>query len=509
MQHNRRVLKTLMIMISLFVTSVASGVDLESPLRHLIQSSNLGKTTYSITVKDLDYDVYLAEINADTPMIPASNMKILTTAMALDILGADYIFETRLSLLDSKYTDGLPALLIRGDGDPAFCDPALLRDHDLTVENVLDQWLKAIEATNVKHFSKIILDDRIFDYQFVHPSWEQNDLMKHYGAQISGLNFYLNCIDFTFVPSNYIGQSPRIMMFPDVPYLQTINRAKTGKTDNYWVNRRLDTNDFSFHGTIKNHPFQPKRMTVHDPAVFFTQYLIYELEKRGIKVDYIARPDEDQTLPPGEELHVVRTTLPLVISRTNQDSVNLFAESLFKRSGHQITGEPGGWNNGAAAMRNVMHSRVGPSASAINISDGSGLSRENKVSSRMFINLLENVYEDPEKSQVFRESLSYAGRTPENERIAVGSLKRAKRMKNLKPGHWVFAKTGHLTGVTALSGYYMFPSSTEPDAIRTIAFSFLFNNIKAPVLQANVRKLQDNMIDHIQNAVMMSESVGR
>ena len=501
MQQLNRCAKNLLITVMCLIASVAYGVDIENPIRHLIQTSNIGQTQYSITIKDIDYDVMLAEINSDKQMIPASNMKLLTTSAALYTLGSDFVFNTELRLIPDK---DLPSLIIKGDGDPAFCDPILLRDHDLSVDDVIEQWVNAIKETGKKKFHRLYIDDRVFDRVLTHPSWERNDLLKSYGAQISGLNFYLNCIDITPVPSSYIGQTPSIIMYPDSPSILPNNRAKTGKSDTFSISRRLGTNELSFFGNIKNRT-GPYKITVHDPSIFFSQYLISELNKVGVEVMEIVPPDFDATLPKSELLHVVRTTLPLVLARTNQNSVNMYAESLFKRMGNRVTGSPGSWNNGAAAMRIYLRRIIGPSASAIQISDGSGLSRDNHVSSRLIVQLLESVYRDPDNSTIFRESLAYAGRTENNKRMTAGTLHR--RFKSLKPNHWVFGKTGSLTGVRTVSGYYMYPSPNDPTITRTIAFSLLFNNIKAPVQEYQIKNLQDKIIAHVQNALLLNEQV--
>ncbi|QDU31991.1 D-alanyl-D-alanine carboxypeptidase precursor [Poriferisphaera corsica] len=503
MLHFKRAYQYLLIPVLLFCSN-AHAIDIESPLRNLIQTSNLGDTQYSITVKDLDYNQYLAQINSELLLMPASNMKLLTTAASIDILGTDFVFGTELRLIENE-NGNLPSLIIKGDGDPAFCDPILLREHNLGIEDILDMWIKAIVDSGQTHFQNLYLDDRIFDYQLTHPDWEKNDLLNHYGAEISGLNFYLNCIDVTPIPSRYLAQEPRVLIFPDAPFLTTSNRAKTGKHDRFWISRPPDRNELTFHGTVKNAFTKPVQITVHEPAIFFSRYLISELTKRNITVDQIVRPDIIDALPTGKVLHVIRTTLPLVLARTNQDSVNLYAESLFKRIGNKITGEPGSWNNGAAAMRYFLRNLVGPTASTAQISDGSGLSRSNRISSNMIVQLLSSMYEDPEKMDMYRESLAYAGKTNLNERQAAGTLR--KRFRDLNKGHWVFGKTGYLTGVVTVSGYYIYPSPQNPEISRTIAFSFLFNNVKPPVQAYQIKNLQDKMISKIQNALLMEERV--
>ncbi|QQE13756.1 D-alanyl-D-alanine carboxypeptidase/D-alanyl-D-alanine-endopeptidase [Planctomycetota bacterium] len=490
-------------LITLCICTATLAADIEGQLRNLIQTSNLRKTQYSITVKDLDYDVMLAQINSDTLLIPASNMKLLTTAAAIDLLGTDFAFATELRLVEALDDNGRPSLIIKGDGDPAFCDPILLKQHNLAIEDILDLWINTIKETGITHFGTLYLDDRVFDYQFTHPDWDKRDLMYHYGAEIAGLNFYRNLIDVTPVPSKYLGSEPRIIMFPNAGFLTTINRARTSKQDNFWISRGPDNNNLVFHGNVKFNRRGSTSITVHDPAAFFAQYFTEELGKHGITFDVIDRPKEHDTLPESTSLHAVRTTLPLVLARTNQNSVNMYAESLFKRIANKITGSPGSWANGAAAMRTFLRNLVGTSASTAQIADGSGLSRSNLISSHMLVQLLEAMYDNPDSIDMYRESMAYAGRTADGQRMGEGTLTR--RFRDLKSGHWVFGKTGRLTGVKTVSGYYMYPSPEDPTITRTIAFSFMFNNIKAPVQEGQITVLQDKMISQIQKTMLTND----
>ncbi|MEX1015202.1 MAG: D-alanyl-D-alanine carboxypeptidase/D-alanyl-D-alanine-endopeptidase [Phycisphaeraceae bacterium] len=479
--------------LALGVVAPVSAIEVESRLREMIRSGDLRQTHVSAMVVDLDSGAVLAAIDPDEPMIPASNMKLLTTAAALDVLGTEFVFRTTLArFTPEKGAPSRPSLLIQGDGDPAFGDPVLLGQHapPLVVEDLLDHWVDAVKATGQTHFDTLLVDDRIFDRQFHHPDWPEDQLINRWCAQVAGVNFYQNVIDVIATPANRAGASPRIEIFPPAPFLETRNRARTGDSDAFWISRLPETNQYTFHGTVRSRPQGGVQVTVHDPPIHFAHVLKARLAAAGITIDRVARAADDQVLPESQPLHAVQTTLPLVLTRVNQDSQNMFAEALVKRMGRAMTGEPGSWDNGAAAMRFALRRRLGTSAASVSIADGSGMSRENRVTTRLIVDLLRSMHEDDdaEKAELFRGSLSRAGET--------GTLRR--RMGDLDAE--IVAKTGYLRGVSALSGYVRIPTS-EGEPPRTIAFSFLFNGFAPPLHNHHMQRLQNSMVETIEQTV--------
>ncbi|MEX0887701.1 MAG: D-alanyl-D-alanine carboxypeptidase/D-alanyl-D-alanine-endopeptidase [Phycisphaeraceae bacterium] len=495
------------------VGPVASAQALQSRLEGLIRGSDLGETRVAVMVLDLDRHELLVAIDPDAAMIPASNMKLVTTAAALDVLGAEHVFRTELALTPATATttpatpatatasaavgggaiDGgaaaggaYPSLVITGDGDPAFGDPDLLARHQppLAVDDLLARWVEVVKATGHARFDRLIVDDRVLDREFVHASWPTDQLINRWAAPVAGLNFYRNTIDVMAQPDPS-GGSPIVEIFPAAPFLQTRNRARTGDRDAFWISRSPGSDIFTFHGTVRQRGTAPVEVTVHDPPIFLANVLRHELGEAGIAVGAVVRHDElDAELADRMPLHAVQTTLPLVLMRTNQDSQNMFAEALIKRMGHAVTGEAGSWENGAAAIRMAMRQRLGPSSAAISIADGSGLSRDNRVTTRALVELLRSMHEDEHRGRIWRQTLAHAGHS--------GTLR--NRMQSIDGE--VYGKTGYIRGVSALSGYLVLPA-TDDGPPRTIAFSFLFNGFEPPLRNAHMRDLQDAMVEAI------------
>jgi D-alanyl-D-alanine carboxypeptidase/D-alanyl-D-alanine-endopeptidase (penicillin-binding protein 4) len=276
----------------------------------------------------------------------------------------------------------------------------------------------------------------------------------------------------------------------------------------FHIDRKMGTNELSFRGSIRNKPAEPWQVTIHDPPMFFAEMLAERLRQQGITVVSIARPGDAETLPPVRPLHVVRTSLPMVLNRTNADSQNMFAEALFKRVGQQVTGTPGGWRNGAAAMRLALRQRLGTRSAALQISDGSGMSRDNLVTARMLVELLAGFHndDDPEKARIFRESLAHAGNGDDGAYEGTGTFEKGKRFHNLAPGHEVYGKSGYINGVSTLSGYLVVPD--DDGGTRTIAFSLLFNDFKPPVYVNQIKALQNRLIELIDESVSAPAKLG-
>jgi D-alanyl-D-alanine carboxypeptidase/D-alanyl-D-alanine-endopeptidase (penicillin-binding protein 4) len=476
-------------------------MDLEKAVEQLVEGTNLGGAHVAVAAMDLDQGQWLVQMNSDEPMIPASNMKLITTAAALDVLGPQFVFQTRLGMIEAGLGQKA-SLVIEGDGDPAFGDPVLLKQHGLNVEKLLAEWTAAVVGTGVKEFEELIINDRVFDRQFVHPTWPTADLTKHYGAQVAGLNFYENCVDILPVPTKP-GQSPRIELFPPAPFVETINRAVTGKTDYFTMDRRLGSNELIFGGSVRNRRTEPFQITIDNPPLFFGRLFANQLKAQGVTVGLVRCVGEQDQLPAVRPLHVVQSTLPVVVGRTNQDSQNMFAEALCKRMGRQITGAPGSWENGAAAIRMSLQQRLGPSGAAVAIADGSGLSRDNRVTARLLVELLGSIRSDAARWEIYRDSLTFRGRDESGDVEGAGSLDRQKRFRGLNAGSWVYGKTGYINGVCCLSGYLII-ASPDSDQRRTIAFSLLFNGYKPPVQTYQIKALQDRVVEMLEDAFVES-----
>ncbi len=467
-------------LLTCLVTTTQANVQHEAAA--LIRTANLGGADVGLYAIDLQTGEGLVKLNPNDPLIPASNMKLLTTASALNELGPEFLFKTKLKLTPPDPVIGKPSLILQGDGDPSLGDPVLLEAHGLDVDQLIQQWVAVVQKTGITEFDQLIIDDRIFDRNFVHPAWPEDQLNRWYCAQVAGINFHDNCLDIYPRPTRS-GLAPFLRISPESPFLRLSNRAVSGSTDSFWIYRRMETNEMTFRGVVKYPRSSPENVTLHDPPNYLAMLLQHNLAQAGIKVNHLYRPPMDEILPQSRDLHIVQTTIDVVLNRCNKDSQNLFAEALFKRAGREMTGVPGSWETGRAAMRIFLRSRLGSAAASVEIDDGSGMSRNNKVSPKAIVDLLVSMYRDPRLGSTYLRSLSVGGKD--------GSLR--KRFKDLDVT--VLGKTGYIRSVSTLSGFAVLPRPDHPEGPRVFAFSFMFNNFKAPVYVYQVKALQDKLVE--------------
>lgn len=486
--------------------SSTATAGLLDKVEQAIQTADLGPAVVGVSIRECPGPeltpgataTELISIRGDEPFIPASNMKLITSGAALIALGPDFTFKTTMWWDADRRT-----LYIRGDGDPAFGDPELLpmmrnaSGTPLDVESFLRIWTRAIEKAGITDIDAIVVDDRIFDRQFVDPQWEQDDLIKHYGAQVSGLTFHTNILHF--YPKPIRGGGPDIsIMRPNARWIHPRNRASS-RTDResantVWIARKLGENSFTFFGNVKQAMRMPVRVTVHDMPAFFGKLFANRLRDRGVAVgdSQVVARDAAVEYPRLKQVGpTISTPLSTVLTRCNRDSHNLYAEALLKRTSHHLTNQPGSWKTGGSLLRHIVYKRLNNPAiaSSLIVGDGSGLSRDNRVSPELLTAWLASIHADPDPRirDIYTNSLAVAAKT--------GTLDDDFRDPRRAPLHGatVQAKSGYISGVSCLSGYV---TLTTPGGDQTIAFSILTNNVP----QGRIRKakrLQERIVSHI------------
>ena len=178
-----------------------AAASLQNEAESAIRRQGIELGDVGVAVLDPTTGQLLVDINGTTPRIPASNMKLFTSGTAARLLGADFRYRTRLLGVDDD-------LVVVGSGDPAFGDSDLLDDmvdadgRPLDVESFIDLWVDAIEASGRMHIEELIVDDRIFDREYVPDSWPDGQLTFRYCAGVAGVNFHRNVIHFFPHPSS-------------------------------------------------------------------------------------------------------------------------------------------------------------------------------------------------------------------------------------------------------------------------------------------------------------------
>lgn len=430
-------------------------------------------------VVDLESGTELFRLNADTAVMPASNMKLVTSSTFLDQFGPVHTFDTYLAR-DSN------DLWVIGTGDPAVGDRPLAKRRGGTTITVLDDWVAELRKQNITRITgDLVYYENALDTERVHASWEHDDLVHWYAAPVSGLNFNDNCVDITVTPTSD-GKPVMFEVTPPFDDLVIINECVTGQEQAPTINRMPHANVIVLGGTCKDKKTL-KSKPVTDPGAFFADLLRRHLVRNGILVDGAIRSSPTPlggTIPPPADTIIAThsTTMPEVLWRINKSSQNLFAECACKLSGqafYKSKGRdiPGSWASGDEAIRSFLRRNKIDDATLM-VADGSGLSRNNRVSAQLISEILIAMHNHPHANE-FRASLAEPGES--------GTL--GRRMKSLNGS--LFAKTGYIRGVRALSGYI------KTKANRWLVFSFIYNKIPGSVQPFN--KLQNEACELLYN----------
>lgn len=404
---------------------------------------------------------------ADRPVTPASNMKLLPTAAALDFFGPQATFKTYLALDGSD-------LWVIGTGDPATGDPRLCAQRGEAVTALFDRWADALLKRGVREVrGDLVYYDGALDGEWTHGSW-RDGVLHWYGAPISGLNFNDNCVDITVFPSQP-GQPARYEVVPESTLIRVVNEAVTAEKHEPTIEKRPGENVYVLGGTVARREAL-KSKPVDDPGAFFADVLRLRLAAAGLVVrGQVRRATEPLggTIPPPKEAVVAVNETPIadVLNRINTNSQNMFADALTKMLGGAYAarkGSPaaGSWSDGERAIRAFLQKNDIDDDGLV-VADGSGLSPDNKVTARLISDVLAVMHRRKD-GPLYRDSLAKGG--------VNGTLE--KRFADEKGK--VFAKTGYIGGVRSLSGY------VHTDQGRWLAFAILYNKIPG-----NVKPFED------------------
>lgn len=446
----------------------ASAQELDNEVQRLVSAAKLGKAKAAISVIDLQSGEVLAAHRAGEPMVPASNMKLLTSGAALFTLGSEFIFRTQIELSGDT-------LILEGSGDPALADPEVLgrMQPAMTVDGLLKVLADGVRKQTAGPIASVVVDDRVFDRELVHPTWPADQLNRWYCAEVNGLNFHTNVLYVFPRPSpDGPGRPASYTYQPEAPWLEIAVKARTvadGK-NTAWLSREDDANRFTMYGEVRFPAQVPVQVTLHESGLFLGQVIADRLVKSGVDVGVGRSAASSVRLAAAEErfdqarpLAVVTTSISDILRRCNVDSHNLYAESLFKRVAHEVTGEPGSWKSGASVIRMLLSQKLGPEFAAnANIVDGSGMSKFNTVSPATFTRWLGVIAKDRSVSDAFISSLATPGE---------GTLQ--SRFSGMKLANQVRAKSGAINNVRCLSGYVIHPTTGHK-----VAFSVMVNDIE-------------------------------
>lgn len=407
--------------------------DLAQDINQILSDSRLTIARAGVVVRSAANGDELYSTDGGKLMIPASNTKLFTGAAAAETLGLDYRFTT--SVLSSARRAGSVLagdLVLRGTGDPTM----LAEDYDVLAAKVADAGIRTVAG-------RLVADDTWFDSVRLGNDWAWDDETAYYAAPISALTA---SPDRDYDAGSVIvsvaadGDKVKVSTTPETDYLKIVNKATTGASTNVLIERRHGTRTVVITGTVAT-PYQ-EWVAVDDPTAYAAALFRQALTKHGVRV---LGPTVTGAAPSGAAKLAERESMPLseLLVPFMKLSNNIHAEILTKAMGRKVSGQ-GTWAAGLKVSTDFARAN---GVQVLNMRDGSGLSRRDGFSPASIAQLLTAVRGKP-WFQAWYDSLPVAG---DADRFVGGTLR--NRMRGTPAAGNVRAKTGSLTGVTALSGY--------------------------------------------------------
>jgi D-alanyl-D-alanine carboxypeptidase/D-alanyl-D-alanine-endopeptidase (penicillin-binding protein 4) len=448
--------------------------DLKTEIETVISRPEFKRSRWGILIQTLNSDTILYSLESEKYFIPASNVKLLTTAAALLQLGSQ--FRIRTSVYGTGEIPNLDTLRLIGKGDPSF-----------TTEQLKDL-AQQLKSQGVRQISKVIVEDSYFKQPDINSSWEWEDLFFSYGTSINSLILNENSVTLILLPQKRdralkLEWSDPIAARQWQIENQTIAASKE-TTYEIKVQGFLGGPVLEIQGklAIDSEP-EAWNLSIIDPAKYFLDSFLLALIDEGIQVErgLIVKHSEENS--PEKELTFVESEmLATLIQKTNQESNNLFAESLLQILGSKTD------RTGVEAIQQKL-TELGVNPESYVLVDGSGLSRHNLVSPEAIVQTLKLMAQTPE-AQIYQDSLAVAGISGTLE----GRFKDTLVEGNLK------GKTGTLSGNLALSGYLIVPK------YQPLIFSIMVNQSEQSV--ANLRAAIDEIVvllSHLKLCQIKSE----
>ncbi|MEQ1689856.1 MAG: D-alanyl-D-alanine carboxypeptidase/D-alanyl-D-alanine-endopeptidase [Gemmatimonas sp.] len=438
-------------------TTPRDATALTSDLRTLLDGRTRNGTWGAMVVSLTRGDTLFAR-NADTRLVPASTMKLFTSAIAFERLGPDHTFSTDVLRDGPMDADGLVRgnLILRGDGDPSM-SPRFVRGGPNAAMTMLAQF---VGGAGIKRISgDLIADASAFESRRIPEGWLSRYAGSAYAAPFGALSLNENIVIVGVTPGG-AGGGVSVALEPETRSLTVTSTARTvaGASARLSI-RRLGDDRVMVSGTIGSRAGTRRyQLVVGDPATFTAGAFRAALEAQGITVDgelKIGRTPPTATVVTS----LPSPSLARLVSTMNRESINLFAELLWRDAARGVDRMAvGSAENANNTLQAFLVNTVGAASGAVTATDGSGLSVLDRVTPRAMIQLLAHAHRAPWAS-AFHASLPVAG---ESELLR-------HRMRTTPAQGNLHAKTGTTNDVIGLSGYV----TAENGEI--LAFAFLYN----------------------------------
>ena len=429
--------------------------------------------SFSLVVKDVQEGRTVYSYDTDRLQSPASVLKTVATATALEILGEDYRYPTTLEydgILENGTLEG--NLYIKGSGDPS-----LGSSHFAPGQNkFLSTWIAALQKAGIKHITgSVISDESIFDTEGVSIKWLREDMGNYYAPGSYGISIFDNMYKLSLQTG---GTRPVLKgTEPDIPFIRFKNYLKAAPVSSdsaYIIGAPLDDVRYLYGVLPANREAYVLKGDIPDPALYLARYLTDQIQQKGIRVDgspscYRIEVEENRWKK-GERKEIVTTyspTLREIASVCNHVSHNLYADALVKTVGLQYKPRRNemisSFGRGVQVVKEYWEKK-GLDVFPLRMNDGSGLAPADKVSAGFMGELLVYMATESAVSDAFIASLPQAGIEGSVRNFLKGSKLQGKAR----------LKSGGITGVRSYAGYI------TKDG-KTYAVAVFSNNYSCPM----------------------------
>ena len=452
-----------------------AGAQTPAPVKRLLQAPYMRGASFSLIVKDVQDGKTVCSYDTDRLQSPASVLKTVATATALEILGEDYRYPTTLEYDGTLENGTLKGnLYIKGSGDPSLGSSYFAPDQN----KFLSAWIAALQKAGIRRITgSIISDESIFDTEGASVKWLREDMGNYYAPGSYGLSVFDNMYKLS-LQTGSVGSRPVLKgTEPNIPFIRFKNYLKTASVSSdsaYIIGAPLDDVRYLYGVLPANREAYVLKGDIPDPALYLAHYLTDRLRQKGIQVDgapscYRIEAEENRWNKK-ERKEIVTTyspTLREIASVCNHVSHNLYADALLKTIGMQYKPRKNevisSFGRGVQVVKEYWEKK-GLDVFSLRMNDGSGLAPADKVSAGFMGELLAYMATESAVSEAFIASLPQAGIEGSVRNFLKGSKLQGKAR----------LKSGGITGVRSYAGYI-----TEDG--KTYAVAIFSNNYSCPM----------------------------
>ena len=450
----------------------------KNPVVDFVNNPLLENANISLLVKDLSTNKTLFQYRPNNSTIPASTMKLVTTAAALEILGPKFCFQTKLEIDGKINSEGVlnGNLYIRGGGDPT------LGSEHLGDKDFLLKWVEEVKKAGIKQINgHIIADGTIYDDLGVNPKWTWEDIGNYYAAGAYGISYMDNTYQLV-LRSGENGTTPEILrIIPEIPAMTFENYlTSTSITyDSAFFYGAPHSYLRSIHGEIPANRFEYIiKGDIPNPGLLLAENFQDKLNESGITISKL--PSDIVTNESERRVILVQESPPLseIIKETNVHSNNGYAEQIFRYLA--LSKNKIGTSNGSVQVIRSFWKSKGLPVEQLFMYDGCGLSPVDAVSSQFLVDLLSYMQTISPNREAFINSLPVAGKS--------GTLTNFLEKTELQGK--VHAKSGTISRVKCYAGYIDLKK-------KNYVFAIMVNNPNG-TSKAVIRKMEELLLSIVQ-----------